>query len=85
MTASSCCRWLLALCVVARQSPADASQQTKSALWAFASGALSAYAIWYKYPFALFIGVVVFAYLWCAYDRAPLAGVTSSLSPSAAC
>ncbi len=43
---------------------APVSATSKSALWAFASGALTVYTIWYKYPFALMIGVVVFAYLW---------------------
>lgn len=31
--------------------------------WAFVAGALSAYVVWFKYPFAIFAGVVVAAYI----------------------
>lgn len=45
----------------------------RSALWAFCAGALAAYAIWFKYPFALFIGVLVFAYVWMRHrSHSPL-------------
>src|SRR5690606_4729184 len=36
----------------------------RGALWAFGAGVLTAYAVWFKYPFALFGGVVVVAYLF---------------------
>lgn len=32
-------------------------------LWAFATGVLSAYAIWFKYPFALFVVAIVLGYV----------------------
>ena len=41
------------------------------------AGALSAYAIWFKYPFAIFVGVVVFAYVW-------VRALTPRLSPTLA-
>ena len=45
----------------------------RSAWWAFAAGVLCACAIWFKYPFALFIGAVVFAYWWMRrQNHAPL-------------
>lgn len=33
----------------------------RAALWAFAAGTLCAWVMWFKYPFALFVGVVVVA------------------------
>lgn len=33
-------------------------------LWAFATGVLSAYAIWFKYPFALFVVAIVLGYIF---------------------
>lgn len=42
-----------------------AAESTKrSALWALAAGVLCGSAIWFKYPFALHIGAVAFAYWW---------------------
>jgi hypothetical protein len=32
-------------------------------IWSFLAGALGAYTVWFKYPFALFIGVEIVAYL----------------------
>nr|AUN37554.1 hypothetical protein [uncultured bacterium] len=58
----------MALALACAIKAADAEK--RSALWALASGALSAYVIWYKYPFALFVGVAVFAYVWVRARRA---------------
>lgn len=41
-----------------------AESAKRSALWAFVAGVLCGSAIWFKYPFALHIGAVAFAYVW---------------------
>jgi hypothetical protein len=51
-----------------RPSNAESSLGTQhsalsTSLWAFLAGALGAYVVWFKYPFALFIGVEIIAYL----------------------
>jgi hypothetical protein len=61
----------MVLAFAAALKAADAAKG--SALWAFASGVLCACAIWFKYPFALFIGAAVFAYWWARRaNAAPL-------------
>ena len=43
-------------------------------LWPFLAGALSAYVVWFKYPFALFMGVLVLGYLFLRPKTATDAG-----------
>lgn len=57
----------------------DTSQRSYSALWAFLAGALGAYTIWFKYPFALFIGVQVLAYLLLRRSSIRLSDIGSFL------
>lgn len=42
----------------------------RSWLWAFGAGALTAYTIWFKYPFVIFAGAVVFAYIFAGARHA---------------
>ena len=63
---------VLALVCTVRAAEADG---WRGALWALGAGALTAYAVWFKYPFALFGGVVIVAYLFMHRDD------TSSSSP----
>ncbi|MEP7292582.1 MAG: glycosyltransferase family 39 protein [Chloroflexota bacterium] len=58
----------MALAVVCALKAADEGKH--SALWAFGAGALCAYVIWFKYPFAFFIGVVLFGYGFIRAQRA---------------
>lgn len=58
----------MTLAVAAALKAADGEH--RSVRWALIAGALCAYAIWFKYPFVLFIGVVVFTYLWMHIVRA---------------
>jgi hypothetical protein len=51
----------MTLAVVCALKAADAGK--RSALWALAAGALCAYAAWFKYPFVIFAGAVIFAYV----------------------
>ena len=61
----------MTLAVVCAIKAADSGR--RSAWWALAAGCLTAYAIWFKYPFALFMGVVALAYGWVrAQHAAPL-------------
>jgi 4-amino-4-deoxy-L-arabinose transferase-like glycosyltransferase len=52
----------MTLAVVYALKAADGGK--RSWLWAFGAGALSAGTIWFKYPYVLFVGVVIFAYAW---------------------
>ena len=58
---------VLATATAIKSADSRLSGRPASPVWAFASGALFAYAIWYKYPFAIFIGVTVFAYIWARH------------------
>ncbi len=59
------------LALICACKAADASR--RSALWALASGALTASCIWFKYPFIIFSGGVVFTYVWLRIrQNAPL-------------
>ncbi len=51
----------MVLAVVCAMKAAQ-SHGWKAGAWAFGAGALSAYVIWFKYPFAIFAGVMVAAY-----------------------
>ncbi len=59
----------MVLAVVCAFKAADGGR--RSVGWALIAGGLSAYAIWFKYPFVIFVGVVVFAYLWMQSVNAP--------------
>ncbi len=61
---------LLPMTLAAACAIQAADLERRSALWAFAAGGLSAYVIWFKYPFAIFVGAVVFAYIWVGARRA---------------
>ncbi|MCC6805637.1 MAG: glycosyltransferase family 39 protein [Anaerolineae bacterium] len=58
----------MTLAMVCAMQAADGSK--RSALWAFGAGALTAYAVWFKYPFVLFAGAVVVAYIFVGEQRA---------------
>ncbi|HVU14783.1 MAG TPA: glycosyltransferase family 39 protein [Phototrophicaceae bacterium] len=58
----------MTLALICAIKAADADK--RAALWAFASGALCAYILWFKYPFVIFIGAAVFTYIFVGARRA---------------
>ncbi|MCC6805552.1 MAG: glycosyltransferase family 39 protein [Anaerolineae bacterium] len=55
---------LLPMCLALICALKAASESPRTLLWAFASGALCACVIWFKYPFVFFVLVPAFACFW---------------------
>jgi hypothetical protein len=47
-----------------------AEGRRRATLWALASGALCAWTVWFKYPFALFVLALVLGYIWLQHKAA---------------